>query len=158
MAQQQVAVDEVAGQGAYVAAAENERAGREVVVFGRPDSRNKGSSWLWKLGLAGAGILSFASGKFFSPGTSIDPTDYAARTRDVLSRTPLIDGHNDLPYLIRNELRHEIYSDRFTFRTGLLSNTDQKKLKEGMVGGQFWSAYIHCPDPSKKIELDDATV
>ncbi|KAL4876201.1 putative dipeptidase [Aspergillus karnatakaensis] len=88
---------------------------------------------------------------------SIPQTDYSARTRDVLSKTPLIDGHNDLPYLIRNELKHQIYNDRFTFNTGLLSQTDRKKLKEGLVGGQFWSAYIHCPDPSEQVGLDDPT-
>ncbi|KAL4860988.1 putative dipeptidase [Aspergillus spectabilis] len=83
--------------------------------------------------------------------------DYAARTCDILGKTPLIDGHNDLPYLIRNELKHQIYNDRFTFNSGLLSQTDRKKLREGMEGGQFWSAYIHCPDPNEKVGLDDAT-
>jgi membrane dipeptidase len=114
-------------------------------------------SWLMKIGLAAGAALSIASGTLFSRDT-IDPTDYAARTRDVLSKVPLIDGHNDLPYLIRNELKYQIYNDRFTFDTGLLSQTDRKKLREGLVGGQFWSVYIHCPDPSEKLELDDPTV
>jgi hypothetical protein len=39
-----------------------------------------------------------------------------------------------------------------------LSQTDLKKLREGLVGGQFWSVYIHCPDPSEKLDLDDPTV
>ncbi len=46
---------------------------------------------------------------------SIDPLDYAARTRRLLSQTPLIDGHNDLPYLIRLQLNNKIYNQRFSF-------------------------------------------
>jgi membrane dipeptidase len=128
----------------------------QLVPVRRPQDHSR-VSWLTKIGLAAGAALSIATGSLFSRDT-IEPTDYAARTRDVLSKVPLIDGHNDLPYLIRNELKYQIYNDRFTFNTGLLSQTDRKKLREGLVGGQFWSVYIHCPDPNEKLELDDPTV
>jgi hypothetical protein len=77
---------------------------------------------------------------------SIHSADYVERTKHVMSTTPLIDGHNDMPYLIRIELKNHIYDKRFTFREGLLSPTDLKKLRIGGVGGQFWSAFIPCID------------
>lgn len=67
-------------------------------------------------------------------------------TKHVRSTTPLIDGHNDMPYLIRIELKNHIYDNRFPFEEGLLSPTDLVKLRTGRFGGQFWSAYIPCVD------------
>ena len=47
----------------------------------------------------------------------IDPVDYAARTEMILRTTPLIDGHNDLPFLLRLELHNQIYDNKtFLFR------------------------------------------
>ncbi|EED24564.1 dipeptidase, putative [Talaromyces stipitatus ATCC 10500] len=136
----------------------------QAVVLSRArGSPNSQRAWLFGLGTLGIILASVLLNPFTSTQESplnIDPTDYAARTKHILSTTPLIDGHNDLPYLIRTELKHQIYNDRFTFNTGLLSNTDRKKLRDGMVGGQFWSAYIHCPKDSetnKDVPLDEAT-
>lgn len=48
----------------------------------------------------------------------IDPLDFKSRTDRVLATTPLIDGHNDLPYLLRIELKNKIYDvSEFTFGT-----------------------------------------
>ncbi|HEX4291254.1 MAG TPA: dipeptidase [Trebonia sp.] len=62
-------------------------------------------------------------------------------TRAMLSRFPLIDGHNDLPW----ELRDLYHSDLSAVDlTGRLPNThtDIPRLVEGGVGGQFWSVYV----------------
>ncbi|KAF4763119.1 hypothetical protein N7455_010326 [Penicillium solitum] len=72
--------------------------------------------------------------------------DIPARIHSILKDTPLIDGHNDLPYLLRIELQNKINSDRFTFQQGLASHTDLKRLRQGRVGGQFWSVFMECPD------------
>ena len=37
---------------------------------------------------------------------------------------------------------------------GLSSHTDLPRSKAGMVGGQFWSVFVECPDVGN---LDDAT-
>jgi membrane dipeptidase len=75
----------------------------------------------------------------------------------ILARTPLIDGHNDLP----GELR-----DRGGRVEGLESGTDQAdkplmtdmaRLRAGRVGGQFWSVYIsadHRGDEAIRITLE----
>lgn len=77
-------------------------------------------------------------------GPRFEATDYAGRTKNVLSTTPLIDGHNDLPYILRQELKNRIYDPRFDFRGHLLSHTDLSKIRTGQLGGQFWSVYMEC--------------
>ncbi|ROW11956.1 hypothetical protein VPNG_05166 [Cytospora leucostoma] len=87
--------------------------------------------------------------------TNIDQSDYAARTEQILRTTPLIDGHNDLPFLLRLELHNQIYDNKtFPFRDSLASHTDLARMKEGQVGGQFWSVFVECDDLA---DLNDPT-
>ncbi|KXG45678.1 Peptidase M19, renal dipeptidase [Penicillium griseofulvum] len=72
----------------------------------------------------------------------IDPLDFAARTSKVLSEIPLIDGHNDLPFLVRLQLNNQIYGGNLPFSQGLASHTDLKRMHQGKVGGQFWSVFV----------------
>src|SRR6516162_5085485 len=55
----------------------------------------------------------------------------------MLSRFPLIDGHNDLPWELR---------DRFGGDTAAAdlagTHTDIRRLVAGGVGGQFWSVFV----------------
>jgi membrane dipeptidase len=90
------------------------------------------------------GMLSLAS------QTARAAADYQQRLSRVLLATPLIDGHNDLPWEIR-----ERYKSQFT-QLDLRSDTshlklepgqaalmtDIPRLRAGMVGGQFWSVWI----------------
>ncbi|KAK4541579.1 hypothetical protein LTR36_007876 [Oleoguttula mirabilis] len=90
---------------------------------------------------------------FFHPSSApVDPTDYAERTRRVLKTTPLIDGHNDLPWILRIELQNRIYGGKVDFEKRLLGHTDIQRMKQGMVGGQFWSVYVHCDTAVKHFE------
>ncbi|KAH9901803.1 dipeptidyl aminopeptidase [Xylariomycetidae sp. FL2044] len=83
----------------------------------------------------------------------VDPLDYPLRAEKILTSTPLIDGHNDLPYLLRLETRNKIYDNKtFSFRDHLASHTDLVRMKQGRVGGQFWSVFVECPDLA---DLDD---
>ena len=82
----------------------------------------------------------------------IDPTDYAARTKRVLKQVPLIDGHNDLPWMLRVELHNRIYDGKFNPRQKLLGHTDVQRMRQGMMGGQFWSVYVHCDAAQKHFE------
>lgn len=66
---------------------------------------------------------SFAYHTTQQQATSIpyDVHDHAARTEAILKSTPLIDGHNDLPFLLRLELHNQIYDNKtFSFRDGEL--------------------------------------
>ena len=72
----------------------------------------------------------------------IDPAT-KARIDRILKKTPLIDGHNDLPEQIRENYDMKV--------DGLASGgaarpqplmTDMTRLRAGRIGGQLWSVYI----------------
>ena len=65
-----------------------------------------------------------------------------AKARRVLSTTPLIDGHNDLPWAIREATTAPHDVEAYDLRKKVAGHTDLARLKAGMVGGQFWSIYI----------------
>jgi membrane dipeptidase len=73
---------------------------------------------------------------------TIDPKTMARIDR-ILKRTPLIDGHNDLPWALRDdyELRVEGLETGTDQRDPPLM-TDMERLRAGRVGGQLWSVYI----------------
>jgi membrane dipeptidase len=66
---------------------------------------------------------------------------YLARARRILSQTPLIDGHNDLPWRIREDSVARGNVDAYDLRRRTPGHTDLDRLKKGMVGAQFWSVY-----------------
>ena len=59
----------------------------------------------------------------------------------MLSRFPLIDGHNDLPWVIREKFSLDPVAAGLTGRVDG-TQTDIPRLVEGGVGGQFWSVYV----------------
>jgi membrane dipeptidase len=63
-----------------------------------------------------------------------------ALARAMLSRFPLVDGHNDLPWAIREHFGSLDAVD-LTQRVGK-THTDIPRLVEGGIGGQFWSVYV----------------
>jgi membrane dipeptidase len=62
--------------------------------------------------------------------------------RRVLATTPLIDGHNDLPWTIRRDSVARGDPARYDLRHRTRGHTDLERLRAGMVGGQFWSVYL----------------
>lgn len=76
----------------------------------------------------------------------------------ILKRTPLIDGHNDLPEQLRDKYKLSV--------EGLASGgaerekplmTDMARLRQGRVGGQFWSVWIpgtYMGDEAIRITLE----
>ena len=64
------------------------------------------------------------------------------RARRLLKSAPIIDGHNDLPWEVRTfaQAPGDVSAYDLTKRTP--GHTDLARLKEGGVGGQFWSIYI----------------
>lgn len=86
-----------------------------------------------------------------SSGLHVDLTDvsgtddHLARAKRILRETPLVDGHNDFPYLIRQQLHNEIYGYDFEAQR-LGAQSDFEKMKRGMMGGQFWSVFVPCPE------------
>ena len=65
-----------------------------------------------------------------------------ARARDLLRRHPLIDGHNDLPWTIRQDPEAAGDVDAYDLRRRTPGDTDLERLRAGGIGGQFWSVYV----------------
>ena len=70
-----------------------------------------------------------------------DPNSEIQRARALHDKIPLIDGHNDLPWQYRKVAGNALSKiDIAQHQPGL--HTDIPRLREGGVGGQFWSVYI----------------
>ena len=87
-----------------------------------------------------------------------DPTAAEqARINRILQRTPLIDGHNDLPWALRRQFENDPY--KVDLSTNLANSTrlhtDIPRLRAGGVGAQFWSVYV--PASMAPVEAAKAT-
>jgi len=77
------------------------------------------------------------------PALAQAPDPYLARARKLLTTSPIIDGHNDVPWEIRENRAAPRDVERFDLRTNLKDqDTDLARMKAGGLGGQFWSIYI----------------
>ena len=67
-----------------------------------------------------------------------------AQVRRILERTPLIDGHNDLPWALRQEHGNDPHAVDLTTNLEVSTDlhTDIPRLRAGGMGGQFWSVYV----------------
>lgn len=65
-----------------------------------------------------------------------------AMVRRVLRSVPLIDGHNDLPWRIREDSTMSRDVEAYDLRHPTPGMTDLARLRKGMVGAQFWSVYV----------------
>src|SRR6185503_19258380 len=80
------------------------------------------------------------------------------RARALLDRVGLVDGHNDLPWTLRDTVGGDL--SRVDLRKrGATVDTDIPRLREGRVSAQFWSVFIPSglPHPARtqleQIEL-----
>jgi membrane dipeptidase len=61
--------------------------------------------------------------------------------RGLLSRFPVVDGHNDLPWALREAGSSDPARTDLAGRVPF-THTDLPRLAEGGVGGQFWSVFV----------------
>ncbi|HEX8240649.1 MAG TPA: dipeptidase [Allosphingosinicella sp.] len=67
------------------------------------------------------------------------------RVERVLAKTPVIDGHNDLPWEIRDNYdfwRSPLDLEADTSKLEKRLQTDLPRMKKGGMGAQFWSVWI----------------
>jgi membrane dipeptidase len=69
--------------------------------------------------------------------------DHLARAEALLTATPLVDGHNDLPWALRHAGGPDPAAADLAAGMPAL-HTDLPRLRAGRVGGQFWSVYVPC--------------
>ena len=63
------------------------------------------------------------------------------RARGLIKSSPLIDGHNDYPWEVRERAQQDL--EKLDIRKPQPSiMTDIPRLRSGGVGGQFWSVYV----------------
>ncbi len=80
---------------------------------------------------------------FMASSASAQAKDPALEhARQLLKSTPLIDGHNDLPWEIREFKTAPRDVAAYDLRARTPKHTDLGRLKEGQVAAQFWSIYI----------------
>jgi membrane dipeptidase len=77
-----------------------------------------------------------------APGQAPPPDKALAHARALLRSTPLIDGHNDLPWEIRRAPDHPLDVAAYDLRQPAPKHTDLARMRTGEVGAQFWSIYI----------------
>ncbi|HEY3885030.1 MAG TPA: membrane dipeptidase, partial [Vicinamibacterales bacterium] len=83
--------------------------------------------------------MTMVSAQASTPG---QPDALLERARALLKEAPVIDGHNDFPWALR---QHDPARSLDTFdisRPQPALMTDIPRLKAGGVGGQFWSVYV----------------
>jgi membrane dipeptidase len=96
------------------------------------------------------GLVCAASFALSSASALAASNDYQERLDRVLKQTPLIDGHNDLPWEIRERNKGRLSTIDLKSDTSKLTPppdsaplmTDIPRLRAGHVGGQFWSVWV----------------
>mmetsp|Transcript_30395 Transcript_30395/g.85053 ORF Transcript_30395/g.85053 Transcript_30395/m.85053 type:complete len:405 (+) Transcript_30395:158-1372(+) len=78
--------------------------------------------------------------------------EFMARALAIMSTTPLTDGHNDLPNKYRSLVEDRVFQDpTINLRVDQSAelDTDIPRIREGKLGGQFWSVYVSCDMQNK---------
>jgi membrane dipeptidase len=91
--------------------------------------------------------LALASGASWAASS---PSGDADRVERILTQTPLVDGHNDLPWEIRERFGSDLGKVDLSANTAALPApagapplmTDIPRLRRGHVGAQFWSVFV----------------
>jgi membrane dipeptidase len=98
-------------------------------------------------GLVSAIVMVLGTGLASWIPRSADPVSHTPaqqqqdRARRILREVPIIDGHNDYPWQVRELAKGDL--EKLDIRRAQPSiHTDVARLAAGGVGGQFWSVYV----------------
>ncbi|ODO07395.1 membrane dipeptidase [Cryptococcus wingfieldii CBS 7118] len=69
-----------------------------------------------------------------------EPKDPLERAKFYLKKTPVIDGHIDLPELARSVYGNDL--DKFDLHKSTPGHLDIPRLRQGQLGAFFWSMYV----------------
>nr|XP_042133546.1 dipeptidase 2 [Peromyscus maniculatus bairdii] len=88
--------------------------------------------------------LTKPDGTFSTPATAGNPSipDLRDHVRALMQDFPLVDGHNDLPLVLRQFYPNGLQDANL--RNFTRGQTSLNRLRDGFVGAQFWSAYVPC--------------
>ena len=74
--------------------------------------------------------------------TKVTAEQALAHANDLLATTMLVDGHNDLPWTIRESKTAPRDVNAYDLRKTTPHQTDLARMKAGKLGAQFWSVYV----------------
>jgi membrane dipeptidase len=82
------------------------------------------------------------------------------RARRLLKCTILVDGHNDLPWTIREDPKAPKDVEAYDLRKRTPGETDLARLKQGQLGAQFWSVYVpgEIKEGFAKVQLEQIDI
>lgn len=69
-------------------------------------------------------------------------TDRLDLARELLAEYPVVDGHNDLPWALREQVGYDLDARDIATDQSAHLHTDIPRLRAGGVGAQFWSVYV----------------
>lgn len=64
------------------------------------------------------------------------------QARELLASHPVVDGHNDLPWALREQVAYDLTRRDLATDQSAHLHTDIPRLRAGGVGAQFWSVYV----------------
>jgi membrane dipeptidase len=96
------------------------------------------------------GTVTAAAGLVMAQG------DVAARARNLHRQVALVDGHNDYPWALRGLDPGRDFAKADITGSVPTLHTDIPRLRQGGVGGQFWSVYV--PSAMQGREAVRATI
>ncbi|MGW0560227.1 dipeptidase [Streptomyces sp. NPDC003016] len=74
--------------------------------------------------------------------TPVEHDRLTGRARELLAAHPVVDGHNDLPWALREQVRYDLDRRDLATDQSACLHTDIPRLRAGGVGAQFWSVYV----------------
>jgi membrane dipeptidase len=105
-------------------------------------------------------LLGAAAASEGSPAASAaDEPAALHHARELLRKTPLVDGHNDTPWLIRENAASHGAVELYDLRKRGPDETDLSRLKSGGVSAQFWSVWIPSVSAgSSRLQLEQIDI
>ena len=101
----------------------------------------------WRLAALLVAVLGCA------PAASAQEDGALRHAREILRRAPLVDTHNDLPWLIRESAGSDLA--KYDLRKRAPHETDIPRLRQGQVAAQFWSVWIPSVESgSARLQLE----
>jgi len=88
-------------------------------------------------------VLTIVAILFGNTGATAQTADAALRrAQAILATTPIIDTHNDLPWVIREKGSPPRDVEAYDIAHRARFDTDIPRLRQGMIGTQFWSVWV----------------
>jgi membrane dipeptidase len=86
--------------------------------------------------------------------------DALEHARKLLRSAILLDGHNDLPWAVRNSRTAPMDVAAYDLRKRTAGQTDIPRLREGGISAQFWSVYVpgEAPGGFARTQLEQIDI